>query len=46
MSENIENSIVIDFEGKILEEKNPSNMFIEPVHVGQCPLCCLLYTSY
>ena len=39
MSENIENSIVIDFEGKVLEEKNPSNMFIEPVHVGQCPLC-------
>ena len=39
MSENIENSMVADFEGKVLEEKNPSNMFIEPVHVGQCPLC-------
>lgn len=23
----------------ILEEKDPDNMFLEPVHVGQCPLC-------
>jgi len=21
------------------KEKNPSDMFIEPIHVGQCPLC-------
>lgn len=23
----------------ILEEKDPEDMFIEPVHIGQCPLC-------